>query len=191
MSASNVTQRLLVVLALGLAGAAGWSDEPESAMVVNEHEVTATVTALDRESRQITLRSAEGDVLTFVAGQEVRNLNQVEVGDRVSIGFYTGIAAQIVQADQEPVADLGIVSARAAPGERPARVESTMISAVVTIQSIDADGNRVTFRDHDDIMRTVTIERPEMLQFVRDLRAGDKVRITYTEAIAVRVDPAS
>ena len=48
-------------------------------------DVTATVEAVDMATRMVTLRGDEGDVLTFLASDEVRNLGQVEVGDQVTI----------------------------------------------------------------------------------------------------------
>ena len=51
------------------------------------HEVTASaiVTAIDKASRTVTLRKADGQSFTVVADDEVRNFDQIRVGDEVVI----------------------------------------------------------------------------------------------------------
>ena len=44
--------------------------------------MVATVDAIDHETREVTL-SGEGGTVTFTASDDVRNLAQVEAGDRV------------------------------------------------------------------------------------------------------------
>ena len=41
----------------------------------------AEVEAIDHETRVVTLRRVDGEEITFTAGDEVRNLAQVAVGD--------------------------------------------------------------------------------------------------------------
>jgi hypothetical protein len=40
------------------------------------------------------------------------------------------------------------------------------------------------------MVRTVAVERPEGQEFIRGLKKGDQVEITYTEALAMEVRPA-
>ena len=45
----------------------------------------ATVTAIDQATRAVTLQDAEGNSVSFVADDDVKNLAQVEVGDILTV----------------------------------------------------------------------------------------------------------
>jgi hypothetical protein len=191
MNTAFLTRTLGPIAAFTAALLAGCTQEPPApAQFLDSQEVTATVTALDPETRMITLSSPQDGELTFLVGEGVRNLDQVQVGDRVTLGFYSGLAAEVAEADSEGTVAVG-ADARAAPGERPAGVESISVSGIVTIEGVDTRRNTVSFRGEDGLMRAVDVNRPEMQEFIRGLRQGDRVRLTYTEAVAVRVQPAS
>lgn len=168
------------------------SSPPEPAEYTDVEEVTATVTAIDLGARMITLRGPGGDERSFALGESVRNLSQVEVGDRVTLGYYAGVAAEVTEADpDEEVGVVDVVTARAPPGERPAGMEGTEISAVVIVEDVDTRRNTVTFHGADGVVRTIDVRRPEMQTFISRLRKGDKVRVTFSEAVAVRVEPSA
>jgi hypothetical protein len=42
----------------------------------------------------------------------------------------------------------------------------------------------VTFRRPDGFVRTLAVEDPNARRFIHDLRQGDKVEVTYIEALA-------
>jgi hypothetical protein len=45
-------------------------------------EATATVEAVDVDNRLVTLKCPEGRLVTIKAGEEVKNLPQIDVGDK-------------------------------------------------------------------------------------------------------------
>ena len=53
------------------------------AVKVEAEESTATVDALDYENRTGTLKLLDGTMLTFNFGPEVRNFDDIKVGDQV------------------------------------------------------------------------------------------------------------
>ncbi len=187
------TLRIPGWLVLGaVLGAACAGTPPEPAEYVDAEEVTATVTAIDPAARLITLRGAPGQELTLEVHDQVRNLDQVNVGDQITLGYYSGLAAAVTDAERtDQVGDIEMLAGRAEPGERPAGLEGARVSSVVVIESVDTDRNTVSFRGADGLVRVVDVKRPEMQKFIRGLDEGDKVRLTYMEAVAVRVEPAS
>jgi hypothetical protein len=56
---------------------------------------------------------------------------------------------------------------------------------------VDTSFNTVTFKRSDGMSRTVAIQTPEGQKFIRGLKKGDQVEITYTEAVAMEVKPAT
>lgn len=186
---NGLTMLMGIAFTLGSCGAGA----PTSAEVTDVEQVSATVAAVDPAARLITLRDDTfATELTFAVDESVRNLPQVEVGDRVTLDYYSGIAAELT--DANPADEMGVVdvgSGRAAPGERPAGLEGARVSAVVEIEDVDTRRNIVAFRGADGLVRIVEVKRPKMQQFIRGLKAGDKVRVSYFEAVAVNVAPAS
>ena len=56
----------------------------------------STVTAVNHETRQVTLQDSSGESVTFIAGEQVRNLAQVDVGDKILVEYadrYAGVTA--------------------------------------------------------------------------------------------------
>jgi hypothetical protein len=80
---------------------------------------------------------------------------------------------------------------RAEPGQRPAGVVGEAVRVRVRIDAVDAGAGVVTFTGPRGATRTVAVREPAMRDFVRGLRPGDEVDIAYTEALAVRVEPAA
>ncbi len=59
--------------------------EKPGVVAVESLTSTATVGAIDHENRTGTLKFPDGTTATFKAGPEVRNFDQVKVGDQVYI----------------------------------------------------------------------------------------------------------
>ena len=49
--------------------------------------LSATVTAVNQETREVTLKGADGKELAITVGEEVKNLPQVAVGDQVEVAY--------------------------------------------------------------------------------------------------------
>jgi hypothetical protein len=165
----------------------------KSAPFVKEslHQMTATVTAVSMDTREVTLRGEGGKQQTVKVGPEARNLAQVKVGDRLTVSYYQGFAAQMrVHGKPNEGFQDAAGAVRAAPGERPGGAAAQSVSSTVTIVSVDVPGNTVTFKRPDGVTNTIPVESPEGRAFVKKLKAGDVVDIMYTEALAVDVTEA-
>jgi hypothetical protein len=163
--------------------------QTEPATVERTSEVTATVTAIDLPERLVTLRGPKGNLFTVQADEEVRNLPQVEVGDRVVVRYHEAIAAQIAKPGQETSAS--VTAMRAPPGARPGAELAQQSTAIVKITDLDLATHTVSFTDPDGLAQTITVQDPGMQDFVETLKVGDQVAVTYTEALAISVEPAS
>jgi len=151
--------------------------------------VTATVTAINYGTRRVTLRGEKGNEVSFVAGDQVRNLDQVKVGDRVAVDYYESIAINV--RDAKNAADISNsvkqAAARTAPlGDKPAGVGARQVTLVANVEKIDAKSQLVTLRGKSGNTRVVKVRDPKNLQ---NLKVGDQVVATYTEALAVAVKP--
>jgi len=89
---------------LGCARSNGWNpgwDRPgrlEGELVV----ITATVKAIDKKNRVVTLQSPDGKVAKVKCGPEVRNFAQIRVGDEVKTSLLETVEL-FVTGNDEPL----------------------------------------------------------------------------------------
>ncbi len=174
---------------LPLIAAAG---EPKKVSEENVTKATATVESVDHDTRSLVLRTADGTDTLIVAGPEVRNFEQIQPGDTVTATYKEALLAEVLPKGSAAAGEprTTISKSRSEPGEMPAASLTSSVSTDVVIQSVDRSFDTVTFKRPDGIVRTVAVESPKATQFLRTLKAGDEVRVTYTEATAISLSKA-
>lgn len=160
---------------------------PTGEGVVAKVEVTAKVAKIDQKTREVTLKADDGREYSFVASEDVTNLPQVQVGDVVTVAYAEAFVYEVHKGGA--VADGGTVVAGAAaePGAKPAGIIARETTVTVLITAIDPKAPSVTFKGPAGNSRTIKVLHPEKLQGVS---VGDTVDITYTEALAIKVEAA-
>jgi hypothetical protein len=151
--------------------------------------VTAKVKKIDMKTRHVTLEGQDGKTFTITAGDEVRNLAQVKAGDLVSATYYESLAYEVKKpGDAVPGVVVGEAGGRAKPGEKPGAVGARATTVTTTITGIDKKAQTVDLTGPDGDVVTVKARNPANLDKVK---VGDLVEITYTEAMAISVQPAT
>ncbi len=150
-------------------------------------QVTATVTAIDAPNRLVTLKGKK-ETDTIKMGPEVKNFDQIKVGDRVVVTFSQGLVLALQKPDAKAKDPSVTVSGEAAPlGQRPGGDVKATIRATTTVTKIDMK------------TRIVTLTGPEGRKFkvkagseipLEKLKVGDKVAAEYTETVGIAVEPA-
>lgn len=160
----------------GVRGAAG------------EIEVRAKVVEIDAAARTATLRGPSGQVVTVGVPAEVKNFDQVRVGDTLVIRYLSAVAARL-----EPASASGIrervesgATASAPAGAAPGAAGVRTVEVLATIQAIDRKARTVLLRG---VHRTVRVSVPEGIDMTK-VKTGDEVRAVFTEAVVVAVEPA-
>lgn len=148
--------------------------------------MVATVDAIDHETREVTL-SAEGGTVTFTASDDIRNLAQVEAGDRVIAEVSEDISIEVFANPEgvEPGAGELVVEGRAAEGEMPgaAAMDSVVITSVV--EEINLEANTFKLRGPEGNVKEFVAQNPENL---KRAEVGDLVVITITQAMGIMVE---
>ena len=156
-------------------------------------EATATVTAVDMDNRMVTIQSEEGNSVNIYATEQVKNLPQVEIGDKVNITYYRAAVVDLVEAKEgaELGTELRVAEASAPAGAKPAGAFGTEVIRTVEILFVDPIQKYIRFNAPDIGINTVTLEhRPDLQHYLDELKKGDIVQVTYTEAMAVSVEAA-
>jgi len=177
----------LVVTGLALALSCATSKELPRYADSQTVTTTAVVQAIDQATREVTLKGEDGRVVTFVAGDQVKNLSQVRVGDTVKAAYTESIAIEVKRADgSAPALSAAATGGSAAPGEKPAGNVARTVTASAAITAIDRTTNRVTLRGPSGNERVVQVRDPKNLE---NVQVGDMVYATYTESLGISVEP--
>jgi hypothetical protein len=163
------------------------SSSPGKVGVAQTVDVSATITAIEKSSRTITLKGPKGDEVKVEAGPEVRNFDQLKVGDVVDMRYRETLAVELKKGGGmkvEKTEKAGAVGAK--PGETPAGVVGRQVTVVGDVMRVDAATQTVTVKGPQ---RTVDLKVRDPEQF-KLIAVGDQIQATYTEALALAVTPA-
>ena len=178
---SNIVASTIGMLLMGLLAAACATKPPEPVDLRQVQTLSAKVEAVDLERRLVALRAANGRAATVEVGPNVRNLSEVNPGDHVVVDYYNALAAQLRTKDERALidgVDVGLVDG--AVGRK--------LTTTVVIDAVDRSVNTVSFRGTDGMLRTLAVQTPSGRRFIRQLRKGDEVEVTFTEALAIRFE---
>jgi Cu/Ag efflux protein CusF len=195
MSITETTSKFAIaatmvgLLAGGLPAVAA-EKAPQKPVVSETVKATAAVKAVDYDKRLITLQGQDGKAFTVEAGPEVKRLKEIKAGDTVVVQYTQALAAELKKAGAPSGTAVKEDVARAKASEAPGIKGTREVKATVTIDAVDLKNNIVTFTGPQGNVNVVAVQRPQMREFLKTLKVGDKVDLTFTEAVAVSVEPA-
>ena len=163
---------------------AGVDVAPGQASLAQELTASATVTAIDLETRQVSLKNAEGETFDIVAGEQVANLPNVKFGDKVTLKYLqildvellkgtAGIRKRIVEVDGE----------RAGADEKPGGGVGMKVTIYADVIGLDKQQQTVTVRGVDETL-TIKINNPEQFNLIAE---GDQLKAVQTKAIGIGI----
>lgn len=184
--------KFLSIVMLLIAATASWAAD-EHAMVAKPSfsasqsmRITAVIEAIDHDSRVVTVRKPDGEVLTFTASDEVRNLDQVDVGDTLNAHYKETVSVVVMESDgMEANSAEASAMARAEKGSMPgfAAKDATIITA--TVEEINLERNTFKLKGPDGKVNEYVARNPQNLKLAA---VGDLVVITVTESVVVTVE---
>lgn len=175
----------LVLLSPAVFADPAASDKP-SLYTSQSVTVTAMVEAINHETREVTLRGPEGNVVSFVASEEARNLAQVSVGDTVVAEYEQTLSIEVFANDGSAPGVGGMsVAGRSEMGEMPGAAVMDAVVITATVEEINLEANTFKLKGPEGNVQEYTARDPENL---KKAAVGDIVVITQTEAIALSVE---
>ena len=147
---------------------------------------TAMVTAINQETRVVTLQQNDGEEITFTAGDEVRNLAQVSVGDMLIVEYIETISIEVMANDgMEAAAAEAAAMARSEKGEMPGFAAMDAVVVTATVEEINLETNTFKLKGVDGIVNEYAARNPDNL---KRAKVGDLVVTTVTTAVAMAVE---
>ena len=156
-------------------------------------EVVATVTAIDMANRLVTIQGPEGNSVVMQVTDQVKNLPQAKVGDHVIVKYYRSAYVDIVKTKGDVKMDTEVAAARlgATEGQKPAGAIGVAVTRRAEVVFVDPYQKFISFRSPDRGLRKISLkESPELQHYLQELKKGDIVEVTYTEAMAISLEPA-
>jgi Cu/Ag efflux protein CusF len=197
-SLRNTCLALTCCLAFGVAGlaapatawgqAAGMGGMGESQTI----KVRALVKAIDLTKREVTLVGPQGNVVAVHAGDAVRNLDKVKVGDTV-VATYYGSVVLVLSAPGSAIPDdqAAVAAGRAPRGHMPAAAAGVKVVVTGTVVGVDLSAHTISLVDPSGgMVHTFTVTDPHRQAALKRVKLGDTLTAIGTEAVAVALDPA-
>jgi hypothetical protein len=186
IAAASLAGCLCLPLAAGAQGSTAPAAGPKGEAVLSQVQVTAKVTKINHKTREVTIKTNDGQEASFVADPAVQNLAQVKKGDVVTATYTEALAYEVMKKGvKAPGAEATVAAAAASAGAKPAAVVGQKATLTVAITAIDPKVPSVTFKGPGGDKRTIKVASADKLQGVS---VGDTVDITYAEAIAIKVE---
>jgi hypothetical protein len=146
--------------------------------------VTATVEAIDANTRTLTLKGPEGNYVDVEAGPDVKRFNEIKVGDRITARYYENVVLRLKQPGEKAV-DSGAEGVTPGAGARPAGTVAAQRTITATITAIDPAVPSITFTGPHNWKYSSRVADKKALDKVK---VGDTVDITWTAALLVSLD---
>ena len=177
----------LMALSVPLATFADSHGEKPARAIIGAASAIATVQAIDYETRVVTLRDAEGNLTTFIAGDSMVNLPHVKKGDVVLIDYFEGFAIAIgpkgtgLTAREDNIDVEGFKA-----GQRPDGSVTETTDVLGRVKSVDKK-NRIVALEGPNATLVLKVADDVNL---KNVNAGDEVAARFVRSFAIKVEAA-
>ena len=179
-------------LALALSGSPAFAESgaaqagtPVAGSSATEHG-SGTVTAIDKGTRTVTLKTDAGETRSFQVSDEVQGFDKLKKGDKVDVDYTESIAIAMLPKGTQLSASDQAAATKTGEGAGAAGRQVTVSAKVL---SVDTANNTVTLKGPKGNVETVEVQDPNNQAKLPSLKAGQVMQFTYTEAMAVSVTP--
>jgi hypothetical protein len=155
-------------------------------------DIVATVESIDQRTRHVVLRGPNGGRMSVVVGPAVENLSKVRAGDKVRVHYVEALAASLAKPEgtgSNTVTQRGGLARGETASGNPSGTVGNQVRGTVVVQGVDRASNTITFTGPGNVSQTVSVRDPDAQRFIATLQPGDRVDVTYTESVALDLEP--
>jgi hypothetical protein len=171
---------LAAAIILPATAAAQIKTLPGEAITVN-----ATVEAIQHSKRTLTLKGPEGNLVDVVVPPEVKRFDTIKVGDTISAKYYENVVLRVKAPGEKAVDTLtgGVTTGKGAKAGGTVAAQRTITA---TITAIDPKVPSISLAGPNNWKYSSRVADKEALSKVK---VGDRLDITWTEAVLISADP--
>jgi Cu/Ag efflux protein CusF len=162
---------------------------PGAVQAVQTTKTTATVTGIDPATRLISLKRPDGQIVDVRAGAEVKNFDKIKVGDKVTVAYTQALALELKKGPTGATKRIGSpATVSRAPGDaNPGATVGATVTVLADVVAVNQKAHSVKLRRAEGHLVDLKVPDPEQLKLIKQ---GDQVQAVYTEALAVKLEPA-
>jgi hypothetical protein len=149
--------------------------------------VHCQVVSVDPASRLLTVKGSNGAKIRLEV-RDAKKLEGIRAGDRLLVRYIEAVRIRKGTPDRAmPAVSLKAGVLEAQPDHQGGGV-SHELTLVATVQAVDELDQEITLRGPDGSLETVMVEDPE---YLKSLKAGDRIVFTHLQALALSVERES
>ena len=149
-----------------------------------EVSTTATIEGIEAGTRQLYVKKADGTMDVVYVPMEIKRFDSLKVGQKITVRYYENVVLRMATPGAAPV-DSSSRSVTPAAGQAGTAARQQTVTA--TISAIDPKLPSVSFTGPRGWNYTTRVQDKDLLS---KFKVGDKVDITWTEAMLVSVEDA-
>ena len=146
--------------------------------------VTVTVEAIEQASRSVTVKKPDGTYEVLSIPPTIKRFDTLKVGDKITARYYENMVLTLKAPGSKDVDSASAGVTKAAEG-KPAVTSSRQRTITATIAAIDPAVPSITFTGPNGWKYTGRVQDKQALSKVK---VGDKLDITWTEALLLSID---
>jgi len=163
------------------------TSSPGHASIAQKRRLVATVEAVDAAKREITLKGPKGKVVPLSVSPDVRNLEQVKVGDQVVVTYIEALSLTLMKEGKALRATTTKSDGVRAPeGAKPGGAVAEHVKVTADVIAVDQKTHMVTLKGPKQEV-DLYVADPAQLKLIK---VGDQIEAEYTQALAITVEPA-
>ncbi|MGZ5121074.1 MAG: hypothetical protein ACXVJT_14625 [Thermoanaerobaculia bacterium] len=164
------------------------ASEPGKATLVTVAEISATVVAINKATRTVTLQEPQGRSMNVVADDTVKNFDQIQVGDSVAVRYQEALSLELKKTNVPANVTGAVGATRAQPGERPGGAIAREVTVVADVVAVDPKNSLISLKGPNGNIVDLKVLNQDHFKVVK---VGDQVEAVYSEALAIAVTPAA
>ena len=153
----------------------------------------AKITAIDPDTRAVTLKGASGNSVTVTAGPLVR-LDLLQVGQTVNAKYYRSVAFVVNPprgGNGVPISDAQFAQVTMQPVQAPGGVALRMVKISGTVVGVDLSSNSISLvHPSGGQVYTIDVTDPARIAMLPSLHVGDTISAVVSQVLAVSITPA-
>ena len=187
---------LLAALIAAIPFLASAQQAPQAATVIEKEkgaitigeavELQGLITAIDKNTREVTIKGGAGNTLPVTAGPQVKNFKRLKVGDLVTLSYVAALGLELKKGGgrlRERIESEQAATAK--PGEKPGAGRTRTIKVIADVTAVDAKAGTITLRGPQRSADLVVKDK----ELLTDIRVGDQIFATYEEATVLSITP--
>jgi hypothetical protein len=146
---------------------------------------TVTVEAIEQSTRTLTVKDDKGIYETIQAGPDVKRFSELKVGDKITVRYYENVVVRLKKPGEAAV-DVDTAALTRGQGQRPAGTAALQRTITVSVTAMDPKTSSVTVKGPNGYVYSRKVEDKKTFA---QLKVGDQLDMTWTEAMLISVDP--